>query len=312
MEMPRNLSGRQLVAILAVAAAITVGIVLAAVALFGASGETAPTQSPVPSQPVTARSPGQPAVSNNWAGYLVNGNSFSSVSGSWTVPSAKSSTQGYSAFWVGLGGSANSSTALEQIGTESVFVNGQARYDAWYELVPAARQVLALDISPGDQITARVTVSGTSVTVSLADVTTGQSMTKTLQTSNPDTSSAEWIAEAPTIVKDGKLERVLPLADFGKVTFSGASATASGHTGSISDSEWKAEKILLLPSSSEFLGPPSGFPSPRSGEVVPVESAGGATSSSLRSGGSAFSVSWIDLVAVPFPAAGPQAAASSG
>jgi hypothetical protein len=38
----------------------------------------------------------------------------------------------------------------------------------------------------------------------------------------------------------------MPLADFGRVDFTGASATTTdGHTGSISDSEWRAEAVSL-------------------------------------------------------------------
>ena len=45
------------------------------------------------------------------------------------------------------------------------------------------------------------------------------------------------------------------LADFGKVTFTNASATAGGHAGSISDSDWSAQPVELSPTSSTgFLG----------------------------------------------------------
>ena len=85
------------------------------------------------------------------------------MSGSWVVPTANSSTSGYSAFWIGLGGASSTSTALEQVGTESDHVNRRATYVAWYELVPAARQPLALTIHPGDHVAAKVTVHGTTV-----------------------------------------------------------------------------------------------------------------------------------------------------
>ena len=142
-------------------------------------------------------------VSENWAGYVASGPStgsgFSSVSGSWVQPSANcSSGDGDSAFWVGLGGASGQSQSLEQIGTEANCSGGSAQQYAWYELVPAAPVQLNMTINPGDQISAKVTVNGTEVIVSLSDHTTGGSATKTLQMSNPDTSSAEWIAEAPS------------------------------------------------------------------------------------------------------------------
>ena len=144
------------------------------------------------------------ATSANWAGYVVGETTsqqrFSTVSGSWVEPSADCSAgDGYAAFWVGLGGAGGQSQSLEQIGTQSDCVaGGSTEYYAWYELVPAAPTRLALAISPGDHISAHVAVAGDEVTVSLSDTTTGQSTTKTLQMNNPDTSSAEWIAESPS------------------------------------------------------------------------------------------------------------------
>ena len=45
------------------------------------------------------------ASSANWSGYVAGGTTFSSVSGSWVEPQANcSSGQGYSSYWVGLGG----------------------------------------------------------------------------------------------------------------------------------------------------------------------------------------------------------------
>src|ERR1700738_5111629 len=66
----------------------------------------------------------QQQVSQNWAGYVAGGSTsstqFSSVSGSWVQPTATcSSGQSYSAFWVGLGGSGQQSSSLEQTGTQA-------------------------------------------------------------------------------------------------------------------------------------------------------------------------------------------------
>ena len=64
--------------------------------------------------------------------------------------------------------------------------------------MPAAPVQLNLAIHPGDHISASVGVNGSNIAFSLTDKTTGQSFTKTIQASNPDTSSAEWVAEAPS------------------------------------------------------------------------------------------------------------------
>ena len=168
----------------------------------------------------------QTASSANWAGYVVGGSSsatqYKSVSGSWVAPTVKcTSGQGYSSFWVGLGGSgsssdsssmsdpssgtgSSSSTSLEQAGTEAdCNTDGSATYSAWYELVPSAPVKVGMTVHPGDHITSKVTVDGSSVTIQLTNATTGGSFEKTLPASNPDVSSAEWIAEAPSTCQQG-------------------------------------------------------------------------------------------------------------
>jgi Peptidase A4 family len=226
------------------------------------------------------------AVSQNWAGYVAGASSsdtqFSSVSGSWVQPTVRcNSGQSYSAYWVGLGGSSDQSDALEQTGTQGdCTASGGTTYYAWYELVPDGPVQLDLAIHPGDHIAAKVSVSGSNVRVWLADQTTGQSTTKNLQMSNPDTSSAEWIAEAPSQCDSMGGCQPLPLADFGTVQFTGASATANGHSGTISDPAWDAQAVALGSNGSYDVSLGSG------------DSSAGASPSSLSSDGSSFSVAW--------------------
>ncbi len=204
------------------------------------------------------------------------------MSGSWVQPTAKcGSGQTYSAFWVGLGGSGNQSSSLEQTGTQAdCNADGSTNYYAWYELVPAGPVQLDLGIHPGDHITAKVSVDGTNVSVSLTDQTTGQSANKTLQMDSPDTSSAEWIAEAPSACDGSGSCQPLPLSDFGTVQFTSATATAGGHTGTISDSNWSAQPVSLGASGASDVS----FSSD-SGSA-------GASPSSLSSDGSSFSVAY--------------------
>ncbi|HUK44403.1 MAG TPA: G1 family glutamic endopeptidase [Gaiellaceae bacterium] len=229
------------------------------------------------------------AVSSNWSGYAVTGTTFSSVSGTWVEPTASCSSSTTSvtasAFWVGLGGESDAAGALEQTGTEAdCLANGTVRYSAWYELVPAASVRVSLGVSAGDTISASVRVSGSTVTVRLANATTGKTFAKTLRMAAPDTSSAEWIAEAPSTVTPGG-ESILPLTDFGTVRFKSARATSStGHTGSISDSAWTATRIRLESGASSGPGPFGPFAAESSG----VEAAPGA----LAPGGTGFSVIW--------------------
>lgn len=237
----------------------------------------------------------QQASSENWSGYVVgssssssssSGTRYRSVSGTWTAPTAScTSGDGYSSFWVGLGGAGNSQ-ALEQAGTEADCSGGTARYFAWYELVPSAPVKIPMSVHPGDTISSTVTVNGTAVTISLADRTTGQSFTRTLPMTSPDTSSAEWVAEAPSACSSD-LSNCTPmsLANFGKVTFTNASATTTdGHTGTISDARWSTAALTLDPSASDTGSGGAQFAS--------AQRAAAAGPSSLSSDGSSFSVTY--------------------
>jgi Peptidase A4 family len=259
------------------------------------------------------------AASENWAGYEAtpssgttsttsSGSEFSAVSGGWTQPSVSctSGAQTYSAYWVGLGGGSQGSEALEQIGTQAD-CNGTSSTStqyAWYELVPAAPVKIKMTIHTGDKIWARTAVSGDKVTLFLSDQTTGQKFSKTLTMSNPDTSTAEWVAEAPSECQGGASGECtpLPLSDFGKVKFTDANATSGGHTGSISS--WNSEAIALEPSSSSMFG--GGFGggfgqggfgegagySGGFGSDTSSDSSGGASPGSLSSNGSSFTVTY--------------------
>jgi hypothetical protein len=242
-------------------------------------------------------------VSQNWAGYEAasnGGTGFSAVSAGWTQPKA-SCTGGqasYSAFWVGLGGGGDQSNALEQAGTQSdCTASGQAIYYAWYELVPSAPVKLALNISPGDSIYSRVSVAGDAVKIEVYDQTTGQSFVKTMTmtAATPDTSTAEWIAEAPSSCSGGTSSQCtpLPLADFAKVNFHNAYATSGGHTGSISDSNWSSEAIALSPQGgSGFYGGGLGGGFGSDYSTYGDSSTAGAAPTSLNATGTAFAVSY--------------------
>jgi hypothetical protein len=206
------------------------------------------------------------AVSENWAGYeatTTNSTGFSAASGSWVVPTVScTSGETYNADWVGLGGGDENSSALEQEGTQSdCSSSGKATYYAWYELVPSAPVKIKMTVSPGDRIWSRTAVSGDRVTVEVDNKTTGQNFTKTLTMTDatPDTSTAEWVAEAPSACEGGASGEceALPLADFGTVTFSHAYATSDGHTKSVSG--WTDQAIALSPESSSADGYGGGY-----------------------------------------------------
>jgi hypothetical protein len=160
---------------------------------------------------------------------------------------------------------------------------------------------LSLTVNPGDSLWARTAVSGDQVSLLITDQTTHQTWSKTLTmtSATPDTSTAEWVAEAPSECAGTTVSNCtpLPLADFGTATFKDAHATSAGHTGSIDDSHWMAEAIELEPSSSSlFGGGPGGYQGGSGGSYSEFSSyttsSGGAAPTTLTNGGTRFSVKY--------------------
>jgi hypothetical protein len=150
---------------------------------------------------------------------------------------------------VGLGGYDPASTALEQLGTaaECDGTSSAPTHYAWWEIVPAPSARVPLKIAPGDTITAAVLVQGERVVLSLRDETRKTRFSKVLTATQPlDTASAEWIAEAPSTCSSLARCRVLPLTNFGRVTFSRIAAIGNGHPGTLADSAWQATPIELI------------------------------------------------------------------
>jgi hypothetical protein len=267
--------------------------VLAAALLLTACGSGASSHPATGATRSPAHDPAASAVTvsdqedSNWAGYVVASSaatktSFSGVSGSWTQPPVhcQAGFPSHSAFWVGLGG--YSGEHLEQTGTSAdCSASGQATYYAWYELVPAAEVLVKMTVQPGDRFSAHVAVSGDTVTISLADLTRHATFSKRLQMSSPSVSSAEWIAEAPSrcLSSSSKDCHILSLADFGSVTFTGASASAGGRTGSITSGLGQVSALKLEAA-------------PSFGRLYATAPQANAAPGALSGHGSSFTVNW--------------------
>lgn len=180
-------------------------------------------------------------TSTNWSGYAVTAGAgaVTQVSGSWVVPTVSTTVAGYSSSWVGIDGA--NSNSVEQIGTDSDYVNGQKQYYAWYEMYPSPFVKLSLTVHPGDTMSASVNYTGSNqFALAITDVTTGGSFSTTQTASGVARSSAEWIQEAPSSIFG-----VLPLANFGTVNFSGANATVAGTTGP-ADNSWSGTTLYQI------------------------------------------------------------------
>ena len=158
---------------------------------------------------------GTQVTSSNWSGYAVSvaKGSVTDATGSWTVPTVdcSSTPTAYSAMWVGIDG--YSSNTVEQIGTESDCVNGQAQNYAWFEFYPHLSYTIeSIPIKPNDVVSAEVKYSVGKFIVSIS-VNNGAPFSSSTKLNQADRSSAEWIVEAP--YSGG----VLPLADFNTSSF---------------------------------------------------------------------------------------------
>ncbi len=137
-----------------------------------------------------------------------------------------------------------------------------------------------MTVRPGDAISASVSVNGQTVTVQLTNTTRGTAFTKQIAVATPDVTSAEWVAEAPSSCSNSGGCRPLPLANFGTVTFTNASATGNAHVGTISDPAWAATAVSLQGSPayrSPHRGGRFGAPSPVADAIPAALSADGAS-----------------------------------
>jgi hypothetical protein len=193
--------------------------------------------------------PGQ-GTSSNWSGYAARGGSFTSVAGTWTVPEISlDSPFGADAAWVGIGGLR--SRDLIQAGTQQMSTgSGSVTYQAWVEKLPDVSHPVPLVVLPGHTVSVSIDLQDTDLwLISMTNHTTGQSLLKTEQYTST-LSSAEWIQEAPFARR-----RILPLTEFGSITFSAGSAVRDGVSLSIAD--LGARPISLIDNNRRAIAVPS-------------------------------------------------------
>ena len=210
----------------------------------GATAQPQPT--PLPAA-LTGRN-----TSRNWSGYAATGGTYTGVSGTWTVPQlAPSGAAGVGATWVGIGGV--NSRDLIQAGTQDVASGtGQSQFEAWIEMLPAASQQVPLAVAPGDSVTVSIAEQGAGTggwQIAFKNNTSGETYQTTMQYTSSQ-SSVEWIEEAPA----GR-SGVLPLDNFGSVSFSGATATENGQT--VDLAQTGAQPITMLNATNQALAVPS-------------------------------------------------------
>jgi Peptidase A4 family len=205
--------------------------------------------------------------SSNWFGYQQGtlergGKLFSSITGSWTVPTATQHTPGQAAFsatWIGIGGGCIDAscllrdTTLIQTGTEQdVDSSGKASYDAWFEVIPGPELIITnVNPSPGDHMHADISevVPNSNVwNVTLTDVTKNQTFQQTVPYTSTH-ATAEWIEETPLLIGTNAGFAALPnLTDpaFTSAKTNGANANLQTN-----------EEMDLIDSNGKVIGAPS-------------------------------------------------------
>ncbi|KAI0396533.1 peptidase A4 family-domain-containing protein [Xylariaceae sp. FL0594] len=170
------------------------------------------------------------AYSSNWAGAVLSSSGYTSVVGTIKVPTPiKTGKAGSGSAWVGIDGD-TCGTAILQTGIDfSISASGTPSFSAWYEWYPDyAYDFTGITIRANDQIKMTVTASSKSAGVAtIQNLSTGKSVSHSFSSESSQLCEydAEWIVEDYS--QGGSL---VPFADFGSVTFTGASAVKNGAT----------------------------------------------------------------------------------
>jgi hypothetical protein len=157
--------------------------------------------------------------SQNYAGWADRNGKFTSVAGSWVVPSVKCTKKNQAlGIWVGIGG-LTSQQDLEQDGVIIVCdTSHHAQYVGFYEILPAVAQILDGPVQPGDHFSASVNLVRKGLfNFQLHDITQGWSFTHQGKKSGAHLASAECIVEA---ISDNN-NHIEPLVKFNTINISG-------------------------------------------------------------------------------------------
>ena len=201
-------------------------------------------------------------TSHNWSGYAATGGTYTSVTGTWTVPQFSADGPfGIDAAWVGIGGVR--SRDLIQAGTQqTVSGSGSTQYQAWIEMLPRNSRPVPLRVHAGDSVTVSISEQTPNQwSIDFTNNTTGDTY-QTNQQYTSSHSSAEWVEEAPSSGRGS----LLPLSNFGSIEFSNGSAVKDGQTVTIAGSNARA--ITMLGDNNQTLAVPSSLSDDGTGFTV--------------------------------------------
>jgi len=186
----------------------------------------------------------------NWSGYAVQSEvgTFDNIRGSWTQPEVKCAQTGtqVAAYWIGIDGF--DSESVEQLGTGTACKNGKAVHYAWFEFYPAPAKIIqTVSVAPDDQLSAEISAKGQRFTMTIRNLTSGESFTTSRVMPNAPKASVEWITEAPSALNGAGL----PLSNFGSVSFTGSSASREGVSRDVRLSAWPSRQLTMVTPSGE-------------------------------------------------------------
>ena len=189
-------------------------------------------------------------VSGNWSGYAdaaCSSCALRYVAAVFTIPSvncAESQANANVSEWVGLDGWTDNT--VEQTGIDAYCNGATAEYYGWVEMFPSAPLTYTGPMNVGDAIEANVYYNASTGQwqTSLTDVTNGNYLDSSQPCPAGSTcrnSSAEVITEAPA--SGG----ILPLADYGQMTYAAAQVTSrNGTRGDLaSNGLWSADSVTM-------------------------------------------------------------------
>ncbi|MBV8599349.1 MAG: hypothetical protein JO017_11050 [Actinobacteria bacterium] len=219
------------------------------------------------------------ATSQHWSGYVVTGTSvaYTRVTGTWNEPAVDcthSRGAALSVVSVGLGGFVTGADKPEQVGTDA---NCSARHEpsyyAWFELSPDVAHTINAKVEPGDTITGLVKLLRINlVEIRVRDATRHWTFMRKITLPATDTTSAEWIVEAPYACRRFTC-RQASLANFGSVEIHGIAATGNGSNGTLAHRAWTRTRLRFVPCTPN--------------------SKAGASTRGMSSDGSTFTIAWI-------------------
>ena len=140
--------------------------------------------------------------SSTWAGYVEQASiAFTSISGTFTVPTVHGTPTNSVSPWIGIDG--NGTDDLIQAGVSAIGGNGTTSYQAWWETVGpmgSAQNLRPQDqfqASPGDTVNVNIwQISSGQWEITLNDTTSGEGFGTQVSYSGTDM-TAEWIVETP-------------------------------------------------------------------------------------------------------------------